>query len=144
MNIYSTSQTNQSSETHNGTLKVQAFTARRTYPVPGAEVTISKETPEGEEIFFKGQTDISGQVPSISLPGVKAIDSFNPKIDFQDTVSTYSYNITVTHPDFLTMIYYNVPVYEGIMSIQSADMIPKSVSTDPNAPIVFNQQQSKI
>lgn len=128
----------------NGSLQVQTYTAKRSYPVPLAEVTISKDTPEGEIILFKGNTNASGKIPSIPLAGIKAIDALSPSIDFQNIVSKNSYKITVTHPDFLTMVYYNVPVYEGILSLQHVDMIPKSVSTDPSKPIKINEQTLKI
>ncbi len=129
---------------HNGSLEVQTYTAKRTYPVPHAEVTISRETSEGEVLLFRGETDASGKIPPIVLPGVKAIDTLSPRIDFKNIVSNNSYKITVSHPHFSTMIYYNVPVYEGILSIQSVDMVPKSVAADPSKPIEFKEQSFTI
>lgn len=144
MSICSTELPSSFKKDHDGALVVQTFTAKRAYPVPGAEVIISQNTPEGEKIIYKGQTDISGKLFSIPLTGVKAADTFSPIIDFQDTVRTNSYKITVSHPDFLTMIFYNAPVFEGTLSIQNADMVPKIVSTNPSQPIEVYQKQQKI
>ncbi|WMI80094.1 hypothetical protein [Anaerotignum sp. MB30-C6] len=129
---------------HTGALVVQTFTAKRAHPVPEAEVKISQNTPEGEKVIFKGETDISGKLFSIPLAGVKAVDTLNPKIDFQDLVRRNSYTITVSHPEYLTMIFYNAPVFEGILSIQSVDMVPKILSTSPNKPVEIHQKQQRI
>lgn len=127
-----------------GALIVQTFTSKRAFPVSQAEVVISQNTPDGEKVIYKGQTDISGKLFTIPLPCINTADTLNPKIGFQDNVKNYSYKITVTHPDFLTMIFYNIPVFEGTISIQSVDLVPKSLSTDPDKPIEIHHKQSRI
>lgn len=144
MNICISNQSNSFNQEHNGTLAVQTYTAKRAYPVPRAEVTIFQNTPEGEKEIFRGQTDISGKLFSIPLPGVKAVDTLNPKIVFQDMIKAYSYTITVTHPDYVTTIFYNAPVFEGILSIQSTDLVPKVLAKDPTQPTKIHQKRPRI
>lgn len=133
-----------SPEQHNGGLIIQASTSKRTYPVSGASVTVTKKTPAGVIELYKELTDISGMTPPMSLPGIPEAQTLSPSADYQDLADKYSYDIVVTHPKYVTMMYYQVPVYEGVISVQGVDFIPKAASGAPDVPIKINERQNVL
>lgn len=106
--------------TEKGFLKTQVFTARRTFPVSKATVTVSKNFPEGRFVIATETTDESGNAPMITLPAVSKSLSNSPSGALPYT----AYDMTVSHPNFNTMYYYNIPIFEGILSEQNVDLIP--------------------
>lgn len=101
-------------------MKAQIFTARRTYPVKGATVTVSKTFPEGKYIIAVETSDESGNVPTITLPALKKELSDRPSAELPYT----TFDMKVEHPSFNTMYYYNIPIFEGILSEQNVDLVP--------------------
>lgn len=115
--------------TAEGFLKTQVFTARRAFPVEGATVTISKSFPEGRHIIAVETSDESGNTPMISLPAVSRTLSEKPG----NALPYTAFDMTVEHPGFNTMYYYNIPIFDGVYSEQTADLIPiASTPSDEN------------
>ena len=105
----------------NGAIKVQVTTASGTYPVAGAKVVISKDFLEGERQLFEQMTDESGTTQNIALPAPARALS----MDEEETETPYaSYRIQVTHPDYHSHVFENVPVFADVKSIQPVDLIP--------------------
>lgn len=127
-----------------GTLKVQAYTARRTRPVEGATVVISRSTPEGQQEIVTLTTDNSGITETISLPGVPASLTEVPGLDLSHYFNEYSYDIEVTHPDYVSVLFKNVPIFGGIHSIQSIDLVPKAIARDRNQEQVIEEEEPDI
>ncbi len=101
-----------------GTLKVQVFAADQSYPIGSALVTVTGS--DDKKQYFKGYTDTSGIVDDISLPSVR-----DPSPDLPtDLPSFIKYDITVEHPRFTTNNYLDVPVFAGIKSIQTVQLVP--------------------
>jgi len=127
-----------------GTLQVTAATARRTYPVANANVTVSVHGTTPPSVLYNVQTDSSGMTPALRLPGVPVALSLVPNTDFSSIADRYSYDIAITHPSFITMLYTNVVIYESITSVQNADMIPKATSPNPDRPIRFDEKTNVL
>ncbi len=114
----------------NGTLRVQVFTARRAFPVGGAEVQVSKRFPEGKHVIGNYITDSSGSTVDILLPTPSADSSLSPHVydgteSDEEIKKPYStYDITVKKDPYITYNFYDVPIFKGIVSRQDVDMIP--------------------
>lgn len=127
-----------------GTLKVQVYTARRTLPVEDATVAISRNTPEGEQEIVTLTTNNSGTTQTVSLPGVPASLTEVPGLNLEHYFKQYSYNIEVTHPDYVSVLFKNVPIFQGIQSIQSIDLIPKAIAQDQNKEEIVDETEPDI
>lgn len=103
-----------------GTLKIQAYAGRQAVPVPGAQVTVSRRFQDGVHEFASGVTDENGIFDSIVLPAPDKKLAEAP-----EGIAPYAtYDIRVSHPDYRTEIYQQVPIFEGISSIQPVRFLP--------------------
>lgn len=109
-----------------GNLRVQAFTARRTYHVPDAVVEVSKNFPSGRYVIARMVTDQSGATEMISLPA--------PDKDLSEVPgNTHLFtrvDVKVKHKNFVETNFLDVPVFQGITSNQIADMMPLAAAPD--------------
>lgn len=97
-----------------GFLRVQAFAGPQAVPVPGASVTVTHDFTDGPRRFASGQTDESGIPDGIVLPAPDTGAAQSP-----EGVMPYAlYDIRVSHPDFRTEIYRQVPIFPDVKSIQ--------------------------
>ncbi|MCQ2485711.1 MAG: hypothetical protein MJ168_10320 [Clostridia bacterium] len=107
-----------------GMLRVQVFAADRSFPVSGARVTVEVPFLSGGRELFSGVTDADGIVDNITLPA----PSKNLSLDENNTSEPYAlYNIRVTHPNYSTGEYNNVPVFDSIKSIQPVALVPMTL-----------------
>lgn len=119
---------NSSQLTGEGYLRVRVSTARGAIPLPDAIVNISSSDKDNSGILASAVTDADGLTPKISLPAPPRQNSQQP-----NTANPYSnYNIEVALPGFYSQFYTNVPVFDGIAAIQSAELKPlaKNGNTD--------------
>lgn len=107
-----------------GVIKTQVFTARRTYPVGNAQVNLYKVFPDGAYLIDSQFTDRSGQVKPVTVPALERSLSEPPG----DPTPYVSYRITVSHPDFMDAVIEQVPVFEGVTSLQAVDLIPAAAA----------------
>lgn len=115
-----------------GYLRVQTLTARRAYPVKDSYVMVTKNLDSGKsQVFSVNTTDESGLTPVIELPAKDKEESETP----DSSVPYAVYTIIVDHEGFLPMIFHNVPVFEGVVSMQTADLIPISAA-EPGQSII--------
>lgn len=99
----------------NGFLTVFVTTARGSVPVPGAVVSITGKHTENTVRF----TDENGRTERIQLPAPDNANSENA--DREDPF--YDYRVTVYKDGFYRHTVENVPVFPGITSLQSVDLI---------------------
>ena len=118
---------------------MQAFTANQTFPADGASVEVYKELTGGDYLVHRGETDISGIVSDIELPAPEIYYSQ----EFSDREPFSSYKVTVSKPGFRTVIFNKVPIFAGIESVQTANLIPSFQSGDNNEPIIIDESEPK-
>ena len=120
-----------------GNLKVQVFSGRQAFPIVNAQVVVTKEFDDGPYTFFDDLTDTSGIVEGMSLntPLSSEATENNKFLPY----STYS--IRVTHPYFIPTVYTNVPVFDGITSIQPVNLVPKTGTPTDDNDIVYTEQE---
>lgn len=106
--------------TKTGKLRVQAYASQQVFPISNAKITVTKDFEDGRHTFSDAYTDIDGVAENIVLPTKdKSLSlSAGGEIPFA------TYTVTVTHPNFTTQIYENVPIFDSIESMQPAAMLP--------------------
>ena len=105
-----------------GTLRIQASTARGALPIAQAQVTVQAAI--GGGVVFEGQTDGDGVLSGIVLNTVSQENSQTPDDPLPASVA---YNITVRRTGYTSMSFLQVPIYEGVESIQPVQMQPGDV-----------------
>lgn len=116
---------------HYGRLLVSVTTALGALPVEGAQVLIyaNQEGGADRNVLYSLRTDSSGQTPRVLLPTVAEGLSEVPN---QPTpYSTYS--VVVRKDGYYNAEENEVPIFEGITSIQPMDLIPLSEYGSPDS-----------
>ena len=132
-----------------GYMIVRVTTARGAIPLEGAVVTVSDYL--GEDVKDRGNaiytltTNSSGLTEKFALPAPPRNLSLSPG----NGKSYLTYNIAVAKDGYFQQNYINAPVFEGITSIQSADMIPlpdngQTDRFDPNGNIFFETENQNL
>ena len=103
-----------------GTLLVRVSTAGIALPVEGADVRIDGNEEGNQNIHYLLTTDRSGLLERILLPAPPAAYSLQPgnRKGFAD------YNIRIFKDGFYPVLLRNVPLFSGITSIQTVELIP--------------------
>ena len=132
-----------------GYMIVRVTTARGAIPLEGATVIVSDYLPEdvnerGNAIYTL-TTNSSGLTDKLALPAPPRELSMTPG----NGKSYLTYNIAVAKDGYYQQNYINAPVFEGITSIQSADMIPLSDNGqtdryDPFGNIFFETENGNL
>ena len=117
----------------NGYIVVTVKTAGGALPVENAVVTVKDAAENILAVYF---TDRSGRTPRLKVLAPPRANSESP-----DAASPpfYSYNIDTDREGFVSVRNVNVPVYPGITSVQSVELIPISEGSSrlPNDVITF-------
>lgn len=93
-----------------GNLKIRAYTASEALPVSGLRITVSSDISGRKVIFFRGVTDSSGMIPTISLPA----PSLNNNLEIPNTIK---YNIEVNNDNL------SIDMYDGVSVVQNINVV---------------------
>lgn len=109
---------------------------RRLYPVPNARVTVFTGNIEDKQVIATATTDQSGRSGVITL-------NTPPKEESQqadrNALPYASYNMLVEADGYIDNIHLNIPVFSGVTSLQSSDMmLLETAGVDKDAQI-FNE-----
>ncbi len=99
-----------------GKLKINVFTGNEAFPVISAFVKVLKDG----ELLFSEFTDQSGSVQEIYLPAPSRKISEIPG----NGKGYAEYRVEVSHPRFNSVVLENVPVFDGVRSIQPVALEP--------------------
>ena len=103
-----------------GFLVVQVTTGNTAIPLAGAQVTVSNIRADGSDVLYELKTGNDGKTPVLSRPAPARGESQRPSL-----VPPFStYNISVVLEGYLQAIYNEVPIFDGIIAMQQADLIP--------------------
>lgn len=129
-----------------GFLSVNVKTANGALPLENALVTVYSSPPPSRDnepslkdtdVIFSLTTDESGKTERVAL-ATKPIElSQTPNEEFPNL----TYNILVTRDGYYDNTYLNVPIFEGITSIQEVLLIPLSEFSSPTDPIPNSSRQ---
>ncbi|MGN0687312.1 MAG: hypothetical protein ACI4KA_04310 [Oscillospiraceae bacterium] len=104
-----------------GSIRFAATAARGAFPVPGARVVISRKIGGKDHVFYVLTTDISGLTPVVTVPAPPKELSESPG----SIVTPYAtYNAAVSADGYNNVSIINLPVFEGVMSMQRIALVP--------------------
>lgn len=115
-----------------GELVVNVTALRGLYPVKGAEVTVFKGQGDNITVIDSDITDPSGKTKHFKLPAPPAVNSGSA--GHMGEVSN-EYGISVKANGYGERIFLNISVFEGVTSLQRADLVPLSASGSKKAEI---------
>lgn len=107
--------------TGTGYLVIRATTASGALPIENALVTVYGNRPDFSAVIARLQTGNDGLTPKIALSAPPRSLSETPG---NGDNSFATYNISVRKNGFYPLSLYEVPVFDGITSVQPANLIP--------------------
>ena len=115
-----------------GFLTVIVRTANGALPIENAQVTIydygnGDSVVSNSDIIYVLSTDNSGRTQKVVLNTKSKDVSLAPK----NQVPFKGYNINVTKEGYYDSSYVNVPIYQGVTSLQFVNLIPLSEYSSP-------------
>ena len=103
-----------------GYLVVQVTTGNSAIPLQGAAVTVTQTGEGGTDVLYELTSGRDGKTPLISLPAPSRTDSQRPA-----TAPPYAtYHIAVSLAGYQSNEYNEVPIFDGIIAMQQADLVP--------------------
>ena len=102
-----------------GMLRIQTFAAQQAFPVVNAKIEVEKDFADGTHRFVEAYTDINGVVENIKLPTKDKSLSQSPG----GVIPYATYTVRVTHPHFAPTEFCQVPIFDGIESLQPVAMV---------------------
>ena len=122
--------------TGTGYLVVRVTTASEALPLEGAVVTVYGNQPDFSSVIARLQTGIDGLTPKIALSAPPRSLSESPE---SPRPPFATYNITVDKSGYSSLETYRVPIFDGITSVQPADMIPLPKNGYPDSFSPYSQ-----
>jgi hypothetical protein len=115
-----------------GYITVIARTAGGALPVENAVITVKDEK---GSILYVTFTDKSGKTPPLAVPAPPKSNSSSPGAP---EPPFYTYSIDTDAPKFISVRNTGVPVYPGITSIQTVELLPRAEG-QKDTPVTFNE-----
>lgn len=122
-------------KTGSGKLRVRVSSANNAIPVPEATVMIFADNDDGEGgvTLFSMLTDSSGVTDTVSVPAPGKSASLTPGA--KKPYATI--NIRVTRDGFYPVENVGVPIFDGILSEQNVNLIPREAGGYPDEGIII-------
>ncbi len=121
-----------------GGLIVAVTTIRELYPVANAKVMVFTGNAQNMQTVDSDSTDQSGRTKRFILdtpPKSLSLNSGNTQLPYS------RYNILIEADGYISNLYYDVPVFSGITSIQSSNMMLSETAGVNKTPTIFNESQ---
>lgn len=123
--VYSTLEEFQSGNRGAGMLEFRVFTAREAMPVADAYIVVSTRINGRDHEIFNARTDNSGET------GMKVLPAPSKELSQQsdNAIQPFSlYDATVEKEGYVKIILRDIPIFDGVQSIQRVAMIPQLLS----------------
>ena len=129
-----------------GFLTVNVKTANGALPIENALVTVYSSPPPSQNnepilgetnVIYNLKSDKNGKTQKVALKTKPLNLSQTPNEPFP----YLSYNILVTKDGYYDSTYLNVPIFEGVTSLQEVYLIPLSEFSSPTDPIPNSSRQ---
>ena len=125
----------ESSNAHGGTLEFQVFAAREALPIENALIVVTTRINGKPSEMFSVTTDNSGETGARILPAPSKSLSQDADNDIQPFAL---YDATVEKKGYAKVILRDIPIFDGVQSIQRVAMIPEidfTTAIDPDEEI---------
>lgn len=103
-----------------GTLLFQVTSGQGAFPIAGAKVVITKNLTDGHSLSITTSTDESGKTEEFSLPAPNKSLSQSP--GGKDVFAIY--DAVITSPGYVTVVVREIPIFDGITTIQPVNLSP--------------------
>ena len=103
-----------------GYLVVQVTTGNSAIPLKGASVTVSQKRAGDTVVLYELTTGRDGKAPQVALPAPSRSDA--QRAATEPPYATY--HIAVALPGYTAAEYNEVPIFDGIIAMQQADLVP--------------------
>ena len=129
-----------------GFLTVNVKTANGALPLENATVTVYSAPPPSDntepslgetDVVYSLKSDRNGKTQTVALKTKDADLSKTPNEKFP----YLTYNLLVTKDGYYDNTYLNVPIFQGITSLQDVYLIPLSEFSSPQDPIPNSQRR---
>lgn len=115
-------------EEHVGYLTVRVTTARGAIPLEMATVAVRGSEPKDsgvQGVYRTGRDGLTQKIP-LKVPPRENSQAYGLEDPF------YTYTIEVTAKGYASQFYYNVPAFEGISAMQTAELVPLQLNGMPD------------
>ncbi len=120
-----------------GGIVVNVTTLGRLYPVKNALITVFTGEPNNMTVVETDITDESGKTGLFNLKTPPAAESQQAE---NGGARPYAiYNISVRSDGYVEQIAMNVPVFSGIISVQSIDLLPVAAAGQNTSPQIIQE-----
>ncbi len=121
-----------------GSITVRVTTLKGLYPVENATVTVFTGDGTERNEYASMLTDQSGRTETIKLPA--------PNKQLSETAGASSqpysrYNVSVTADGYLENIHLNIPVFDGVISVQTADLLSVAAAGENLNARIFDESR---
>ena len=124
--------------TGTGYLVIRASTASSAIPLEGALVTVRGNQPNFSSVIVELTTEQNGLTPKISLAAPPQGNSMSPGLE--NPFATY--NVDVRLNGYFPATAQQVPVFDGITSVQPINLIPLPKNGAPDRYDPYSQRVS--
>ena len=137
---YSTYEEFEAANTGGGALEFMVFTASGALPVKGAAIAVTTRIDGEPHKMFDAVTNQSGETRSQTLPAPSKELSQNSG----NAIQPFSlYDASISRDGFTRVILRDIPIFDGVRSIQRVAMIPETTEDPENSnnnELVENEQ----
>ena len=122
----------------NGKLVAIVTTLRSLYPLQGARVTVFTGDYQNPQVITTALTDQSGRTEEIVLPTpLKELSLESGSV----TLPYAIYNMTVEADGYRDNVHLNIPIFSGVTSLQTSNMMLNETAGTDNGPQIFDESQ---
>ncbi len=120
-----------------GGIVVNVTTLGRLYPVKNALITVFTGEPDNMTVIETDITNESGKSGIFNLKTPPAAES--QQAENGGVLPYASYNISVRSDGYVEQIAMNVPVFSGVVSVQSIDLLPVAAAGQNTSPQIIQE-----
>ena len=114
-----------------GTLQFWVFTASEALPIENARIVVTSRINGRDHEMYSALTDSSGETGAQTLPA----PSKDLSQSSENSVQPFSlYNASVEKEGYAKVLLRDIPIFDGVQSIQRVAMIPEIEFTEANRP----------
>lgn len=127
-----------------GFLRLQVTSGQGAVPIEGVEGIISKTVQDREYIIGRLLTDSSGVTKVIALPAPNRSLSEQPRSESMQELPYATYDLSVNADNFVPVLIKDIPIFDGIVSIQPIGLQPLLGSEQTAPPEMIQESEPNL
>lgn len=127
-----------------GFLRLQVTSGQGAVPIEGVEGIISKTVQDREYIIGRLLTDSSGVSKMIALPAPNRSLSEQPRSESMQELPYATYDLSVNANNFVPVLIKDIPIFDGIVSIQPIGLHPLLGSEQTVPPETIQESEPNL